>query len=264
MRLQNRFEELRREGRKALSLFVTAGYPSIRDTVPLVLGLAEAGADLIELGIPFSDPVADGPTIQRSSEVALSNGVTLRKTLELARRIRARSDVPLILMGYANPIYAYGLTKFLAECSDIGIDGTIIADLPPEESELYVRTAKEKSLASIFLAAPTTSPARLARLDEISTGFLYCVSITGVTGARRQIAGRAREFLQRARATVKKNPLLVGFGISTPEDARRIAGLSDGVVVGSALIKALGNGSGKALDRARRFTRQLRRALDSK
>ena len=263
MRLQNRLEELRRGGRKALSLFVTAGYPALRDTVPLVLELAESGADLIELGMPFSDPVADGPTIQRSSEVALSNGVTLRKTLELSRRIRARSGVPLVLMGYANPIYAHGLTEFLAECSDIGIDGTIIADLPPEESEHYVRTAKEQSLASIFLAAPTTSPARLARLDGISTGFLYCVSITGVTGARRQVTDQAREFLQRARATVKKNPLLVGFGISTPDDARHIAGMSDGVVGGSALFRALGNGSGKAVDRAGKFTRQLRRALDS-
>ena len=262
MRLQNRLKELRRDGRKALSLFVTAGFPSIRETVPLVLELAESGADVIELGMPFSDPVADGPTIQRSSEVALRNGVTLRKTLEFSRQIRARSDVPLVLMGYANPIYAYGLAKFLAQCSDIGVDGTIIADLPPEESEDYVRTAEKMSLAAIFLAAPTTTPRRLARLDEISTGFLYCVSITGVTGERRQIAKHALEFLQRARASVKKNPLLVGFGISTPEDASRIARLSDGVVIGSALIKVLQNGSGKPLDRARRFTKSLRRALD--
>ena len=263
MRLQHRLEEIRRRGRKALSLFVTAGYPSIRETVPLVLGLAESGADVIELGIPFSDPVADGPTIQHSSEVALRNGVTLGKTLEFCRRIRARSDVPLVLMGYSNPIFAYGLTPFLAHCSEIGVDGTIIADLPPEESEVYVRTAEKMSLAAVFLAAPTTTPGRLARLDEISTGFLYCVSITGVTGERGGIAGHALEFLRRARATVKKNPLLVGFGISTPEDASRIARMSDGVVIGSALIKALQNGSGKPLDRARKFTRSLRRALDS-
>ena len=184
-RLFKRLASLRSENRKALSLFVTAGFPSADSTVPLVLEFANAGADIIELGVPFSDPIADGPTIQLSSETALRNGITLEKTFAMARTIRQRCDVPLVLMGYANPIYAFGLSRFLDSCVDAGIDGTINADLPLEESEEYRRLALEKGTAAIFLAAPTTSRDRLIQLDRISTGFLYCISVTGVTGERQ-------------------------------------------------------------------------------
>lgn len=238
-RLTISLDQLRRDGRKALSLFVTAGYPSISVTVPLVLELAKTGADMVELGIPFSDPVADGPTIQISSETALRNGVTLSKTLEMAQEIRKKSSIPLVLMGYANPILAFGLENYLTTCTEVGIDGTIIADLPLEESGEYRHLAKEKNVATIFLAAPTTPEHRLVHLDDCSTGFLYCVSITGVTGERKGLADQAGAFLQRARAFVKNNPLLVGFGISTPEAARLVARYSDGVVIGSALIRVL-------------------------
>lgn len=265
MRISKTLARLRQEKRKALSLYVTAGFPTIEDTVPLVLALAGAGADLVELGIPFSDPIADGPTIQRSSEAALRNGVTLEGTLGFVKKIRERSDLPVVLMGYANPVYAYGLEKFMAKCAENGVDGTIIADLPLEESERYVKAGGELNISTIFLAAPTTPPARLARLDGISTGFLYCISITGVTGERHALAREAEGFLQQARASVRNNPLLVGFGISTPEDARRIAGMSDGVIIGSALIRTLADGPGDhGVERACEFVRSMRRALDDR
>jgi len=250
--------------RKALSLVGTAGYPTIESTGPLVVALANAGADVIELGIPFSDPIADGPTIQMSSELALRNGVTLQKTLNMAREIRKQSSIPLVLMGYANPIYTFGLSRFLDSCTNIGIDGVIIPDLALEESDEYRRLAQEKNIATIFLAAPTTPDERLVQLDNASTGFLYCVSITGVTGERQGLAKQSEEFLQRARKVVKKNPLLVGFGISTPDDACNVARLSDGVIIGSALIKLMQNSSENHLiENVTEFVKSMRKALDT-
>ena len=257
-------DQLNRNGRKVLSLFVTVGYPIIETTVPLVVALANAGANVIELGIPFSDPIADGPTIQLSSDVALHNGVTVQKTFEMARQIRKQHAVPLVLMGYANPIFRYGLPKFMQECSDCGIDGVIIPDLPMEESEEYRTLAGQNNVAAIFLAAPTTSDERLIELDNCSTGFLYCVSITGVTGERAELATQADDFLKRARSHVKKNPLLVGFGIATPEDARRVAIHADGVIIGSALMKILQSSDQKtAIPKAVEFVRTIRVALDA-
>lgn len=243
---------------------MTAGYPTVEASLPLAVAIAEAGADLIELGVPFSDPIADGPTIQYSSEIALRNGVTLRKTLDLAREIRKRSSVPLVLMGYANPIYAYGFEKLLGEAHDCGVQGMIIPDLSLEESETYRALGKQKEMATIFLAAPTTPPDRLMRLDEASTGFLYCVSITGVTGERQQISPQSGDFLRMARSNVKNNPLLVGFGIATPEDARQIASMSDGVIIGSALIKTIqASDNSNMLTNVSKFVGSMRNALDS-
>ena len=230
---------LRRDGRKTLSIFVTAGYPSMGATVPLTIALKKAGADLIELGLPFSDPIADGPTIQKSSEIALRNGVTIKKTLSIAGEIRRHSDVPLVLMGYANPIFSFGMERFLSASREVGVDGTIIADLPLEESEDYRRLASRFGISTIFLATPTTPDERLVQLDDCSTGFLYCVSVSGVTGERPGLENQTLTFLKRTKALVKKNPLLVGFGIATPEDARQISMFSDGVIIGSALIKML-------------------------
>jgi len=264
MNLSQRLESLQQERRKALSLFITAGYPTMESTVPLAIALARAGADVIELGIPFSDPIADGPTIQMSSEAALRNGMTLEKTFSMAQAIRRETDVPLVLMGYANPVYAFGLVKFLGRCKDTGIDGTIIADLPLEESTEYRQLAQTKDLATIFLASPTTPRERLILLDHISTGFLYYISITGVTGERQSLPTGAESFLQEARAAVKRNPLLVGFGITTPADAKRIAAFSDGVIVGSALIKILHNAEADhRVEHAVQFVQSLRNALDS-
>ncbi|MBI3766040.1 MAG: tryptophan synthase subunit alpha, partial [Ignavibacteriales bacterium] len=224
----------------------------------------KSGVDLIELGIPFSDPIADGPTIQMSSETALRNGMTLQRTLEMAEEIRKRCSVPLVLMGYANPVYTYGTKKFVSRCAEIGVDGMIIPDVPLEESAEFQRLSQEHNIAMVFLAAPTTPDERLIQLDEHSTGFLYCVSITGVTGARQGLANQAEEFLQRARRCVKRNPLLVGFGIATPEDARRVGSISDGVIIGSALMKVIGNASGNhVVENAIRFITPIRNALDT-
>ncbi len=263
MRLEETLHQLKQNKKKILSLFVTSGYPALGTTVPLVLALANAGADLIELGIPFSDPIADGPTIQLSSETALKNGITLQKTLEMVKEIRKQSSIPLVLMGYANPLYAFGLEKFLKTCSEIGVNGTIIPDLPLEESAEYKALSNKYDIASIFLASPTTSDERLKQLDAASTGFLYCVSITGVTGERTGLANQAEDFLKRARKNVTKNPLLVGFGIASADDAVNVSKYSDGVIIGSALMKTIGNAStNHVIEKAVEFVKPIRSALD--
>ena len=264
MHIVEKLNELRNKKRKILSLFITAGYPTLESTVPLAVSLAHAGADIVEIGIPFSDPIADGPTIQKSSQIALQNGITTRITFEIAREIRRRSDIPLILMGYANSIYTFGLGNFLGTCKEIGVDGIIIPDLPLEESKEYRTVAKQNNIATIFLAAPTTPMDRLTQLDKASTGFLYCVSVTGVTGERQSISEQSERFLVQARAYVRNNPMLVGFGISTPEDARRISRLSDGVIIGSALLTLLhASSNNHAIENAAAFTKELRQALDA-
>ena len=264
-RLDTLFDRLRSEKRKALSIFVTAGYPSAAITVPLILELERSGADLVEIGVPFSDPIADGPIIQQSSEQSLRNGMTLARTFDIVHQIRSRSEIPIVLMGYANPIYAYGMALALDRCLDAGVDGMVIADMPLEESTAYRALARERSISSILLAAPTSSDARLRTLDDHSTGFLYCVSITGVTGSREGVRDIASSFLKRARACVTKNPLLIGFGISTPDDAYHISRTSDGVIIGSALTKILGESSPSTiLLNAGGFVATMRTALDRK
>jgi tryptophan synthase alpha chain len=262
MRLRTTLQQFKQNKRKALSLFITAGYPKLETTVPFVVALADAGADLIELGIPFSDPVADGPTIQHSSDIALRNGMTLQKTFEMAKEIRRQREIPIILMGYANPIFIFGLDNFMKACASIGIDGTIIADLPPEESHDYRISARLHDIAAIFLATPTTSNERLKELGTLSDGFLYCVSVTGVTGTRQGVAEEALTFLRRAREQVVRNPLLVGFGISSPEDARHVAPYSDGIIIGSALMKLISDSSAGSIESAIEFVRSMRKALD--
>jgi tryptophan synthase alpha chain len=252
------------DGRKILSLFLTAGYPSIESTVSLTCALAETGADVIEIGIPFSDPIADGPTIQQTSAVSLNNGTTLHRTFELVADIRRRSAVPLVLMGYTNSVIAYGPSEFFARCVSSGVDGMIISDLPLEESGEFIERAEQHDICMILLAAPTTSPERLHQLDEASNGFLYYVSLTGVTGVRPGIGLQIETVLPSIRQCVHKNPLLVGFGISAPDDAVRMAHHSDGVVIGSALVKHLINRStAEAIEHATAFTRSIRSALDS-
>lgn len=263
-RLDAHFAQARSRGRKSLSLYVTPFYPEPEVTIPLVLALADAGADMVEIGIPFSDPIADGPTIQESSALALRNGATLRATLEIAREIRAARPIPLLLMGYANPIYAYGVTRFVQTAAEIGVDGTIIPDLPLEESGDYRAIAAAAGVSSVLLAAPTSSSERLAALDAATTGFLYCVSVAGVTGARTRVAESTIAFIDRARASVRRHPLMVGFGISGPDDARSVSARCDGVIVGSALITILKEAPPpERIERAAAFTRSLRAALDA-
>jgi tryptophan synthase alpha chain len=247
-----------REGRKALAAFLTAGYPDRRSTAPLAEAIAAAGADIIELGIPFSDPPADGPTIQACSAAALSGGTTTGVVLGMAREIRTGSDVPLVLMGYLNPILAYGADRFLDEAADAGVDGLIVPDLPMEEGVEFRSSALKRGLSVVLFVSPTTPPARMREIDSASTGFVYGVSVAGVTGARTGFAQDTFEFLSRARREVRTNPLLAGFGISRPVDAGKISRLCDGVIVGSALLESIAGGVGAASG----FIRAMREELD--
>lgn len=235
-RIQEALAQGRRRRQTALVPFLTVGYPDLAATVELVAALAQGGAALVELGVPFSDPLADGTTIQRASQVALSQGVTLTRCLEVCGQLRGKGlTLPLILMGYYNPILAYGVAPFCAHCRSNGVDGIIVADLPPEEAAELRAAAREQGLALVFLVAPTSTPERIRKVCTAASGFIYCVSVTGVTGARESLPPELPEFLGRVRAQTSL-PLVVGFGVSQREQVAALGGLADGVVVGSALI----------------------------
>jgi tryptophan synthase alpha chain len=222
---------------KALALFITAGFPDLSSTVEFVPRLAEAGADLIEIGMPFSDPLADGPVIQMSSAIALKNGVTIATILNDVRAVRGSCDIPLVMMGYVNPILSYGVDRFFRDAAQAGVDGVILPELPLEESGRFAGQMKTNKLAQILLVTPTTPAERIRKIDAASEGFLYCVARTGVTGTGGKSA--AGDYVARVKSNAPKNPVMVGFGISTPDDARRAAEHADGVIVGSALIRIL-------------------------
>jgi len=234
-RLARRLREARASGRAALVCYLTAGDPSLTETADLVAAMADCGADAVELGVAFSDPLADGPTIQRSSQRALASGASLSGILELVHRIRERADVPLVLMTYHNPVLAYGRARFAQDARAAGVDATIQTDLPPEEAREWLSLSHDAGLATVFLVAPTSPPDRIAAAGRASTGFVYCVSRMGVTGASKEIAPEAADLIGRARA-VAGCPVCVGFGVSTPEHVRTLAAAADGVVVGSALV----------------------------
>ena len=234
-RLAECFEALRARRERALLPFLTAGDPDLGASETLVLAMLEAGADAMEIGIPFSDPIAEGPTIQRSSERALAGGASLRRILQLVKRLRGQTDKPLLLMGYANPFFAMTPQGFAESAADAGVDGVIVPDLPPEEGAGFYAAAEAAGVAPVLLAAPTTTDARLALLAERTRGFLYYVSLTGVTGARAELAADLEQGIARVRK-VSDVPVCVGFGVSTPEHARGLAGFADGVVVGSAIV----------------------------
>lgn len=253
---------LAQRGETALVPFVTAGDPDMATTAALIPAMAEAGADIIELGVPFSDPMAEGPTIQRSSERALASGATLRRVLEMVRELRSSIDVPIVLMGYANSFLVRGPDDFAAELGAAGVDGVICVDLPPEEgAELRAALARH-DVDPILLAAPTTTPERLAMLAKETRGFLYYVSLTGVTGARSEMAAGIEEPVRVAREEHGAK-VCVGFGVSKPEHARRIAGFADGVVVGSALVDRIEGAPSRdaAVDAAARYVGELKAAL---
>ncbi len=240
-RLAAAFRRARRQRRAAFIAYLTAGYPSLAATRALVIELARAGVDVIELGLPFSDPLADGPTIQAASAQALRRGVTLRGIFQTVRAIRRATDVPLVAMGYVNPVSHYGYRPFCRAAVAAGFDGVVVPDLPPEEAGELIQAARPAKLATIFLAAPTSPPARLRRIAAVSRGFVYVVSLTGVTGARRQLP---REVLTQVRALrrLTRQPIAVGFGVSTPAQVRWLSGVADGVIVGSALVEAVTRG----------------------
>jgi tryptophan synthase alpha chain len=237
-RISKRFAELRACGELGIVAYITAGDPSLDATLKFVLALAEAGADVIELGVPFSDPVADGPTIQRASERALKAGTTLAGVLGLVLRIRQSSQVPLVLFSYYNPILQMGLEKFAFAAANVGADGVLATDLTPEESEEYRRILRQHHLDTIFLGAPTSTDERLAKIAACSSGFLYLISRTGVTGAKEALPDDLPALLRRARGATKL-PIAVGFGISLPGHASVLGGLADAAVVGSALVSEI-------------------------
>ena len=261
-RISNKFEQLRSQKNKALIPYITPEFPFKGITVPLLFELEKSGADIIEIGIPFSDPLADGATIQHSSELALKNGANIQKILAEVKEFRKSSELPLILMGYINPVLRFGVRNFFEECSAAGVDGLIIPDLPPEEASEIRIASKEQSISNVFLIAPTTRNERIKKIDDASTDFTYCVSVTGVTGARNQFGtnGSLEHFLQRVRENVKK-PFVVGFGISTSDHVKKVWAHADGAVVGSALIDVLSKASNEkeALQKSGQFLRSLRR-----
>jgi tryptophan synthase alpha chain len=236
--LRGAFNTAAREGRAALVVYTTAGHPDPDAGLDVLLALADAGGDVIELGVPFSDPLADGPTIQRSSFEAITHGVDLSWTLDLLRRFRALRDTPVVIFSYLNPILRYGLDRFLAAAVDAGADGVLVTDLPVGEDEALERAFMESPLDLIRLIAPTTRPERVREIADQASGFLYYVSRTGVTGARQELTAGLRDEVAAVRA-VTDLPVAVGFGISTPEQAATVATLADGVVVGSAIVDRL-------------------------
>jgi tryptophan synthase alpha chain len=237
-RISKRFAELRATGELGIVSYITAGDPTLDATLEFVLALAEAGADVVELGVPFSDPLADGPTIQRASERALRSGTTLAGVLQLVRRIRQSSQVPLVLFSYYNPILQMGLEKFASAAAQDGADGVLATDLTPEESDDYRRILHAHHLDTIFLAAPTSSDERLKIISAASSGFLYLISRTGVTGAKDSLPDDLPALLRRARQFTQL-PIAVGFGISLPGHVSVLGGLADAAVVGSALVSEI-------------------------
>ena len=238
-RISATFERLRASGRKALIPFVTAGDPDKASAVPIMHALVDAGADIIELGVPFSDPMADGPTIQRASERALKVGTSLRDVLGFVTEFRTtNATTPVVLMGYANPVEAMGLEKFTAAAADAGVDGVLVVDYPPEESEALTAHLRARNLDSIFLLSPTTDEARMESVGRLATGYVYYVSLKGVTGAASIDLTEVAEKIPQIRKHVKL-PIGVGFGIRDGETARAIAGISDAVVIGSRLVQEI-------------------------
>lgn len=247
-RIQSLFERVKSEQRAAFIAYITAGDPNPERTPEIVAALERGGVDLVELGVPFSEPIADGPVIQRGAERALRAGTNVKKVLEIARKIREHSQIPILLFTYLNPVLRYGLEKLAADAKAAGVDGCLLTDLSVEEAEGYVAAMRAAGLDTVFLAAPTSTDRRLELVAKYSTGFVYLVSRTGVTGERTSLSDALAPLIQRTRA-VTALPLAVGFGISTPEQAGNVAKMADGVVVGSAIVRLIeNNASGKELE----------------
>lgn len=256
-RLNRLIEKKRSSAEKLLSIFLTAGYPRLDDTVEIILDLDAAGVDFIELGMPFSDPIADGPVIQETSQQALDNGITLSHIFEIVRKAREHVEIPIILMGYLNPIHRMGIESFMERASESGADGLIIPDWPLEESRSYGSGLSQNGLDLIHLIAPNTPPARIEAIDEATTSFIYCVAYTGVTGGTDR--PKALDFFERLRNLIS-HPLMIGFGVRNQADFLEYTRFADGVIVGSAFMKLL-----KSVERTNRpqeiekFIRAIRR-----
>jgi tryptophan synthase alpha chain len=264
-RITSLFEQCRQQGRKAFIAYLTAGDPTPEHTKSLVLALERGGADLIELGVPFSDPIADGPVIQRASYRALQAGMSMPKLLECVREIRRVSEIPLLLFSYMNPLLRYGFSKLATEACAAGIDGVLLTDLCIEEAQGPAATLRAAGLDTVFLAAPTSTKRRLELVAEHSSGFIYLVSRTGVTGEQAALSSHAGELVAKVRS-VTSLPLAVGFGISSPQQVAEVAEIADGVVVGSSLVRFIEeHAEDQALpDKLEQFTRELTSPLRSR
>lgn len=261
-RLDLKFKQLKKSRRKAFIAYITAGDPALSVTPKIVGELERSGVDIVELGIPFSDPLADGPVIQAASKRALDRGATLKKIFGMARNLRLKTDIPLVFMTYYNPVLHYGLAKFFNDCRSCGVDGVIVPDLPCEEAGELVRHGKRSKVATIFLAAPTSTRKCLKEIIKRSTGFIYYVSLTGVTGSRRDLPAQLTANV-RALKSMTKKPVCVGFGVSNPGQARIVARMADGVIVGSAIVKVIGEAgrAGTMIPAVSKLSRSLANAV---
>lgn len=258
-RIDAAFKKLRSQKKKAFIAYITAGDGGLGLTEKLVPALERSGVDIIELGLPFSDPVADGPTIQAASQRALARGVTVRKIFAAVKRLRARTQVPIVFMTYYNPVLRYGLKDFFSSCRTSGVDGIIVPDLPCEESRELIKAGSAAGIATIFLVAPTSTPKRVKDIAGKSKGFIYYVSLTGVTGARRALPKDIVTNIRRIKS-VSGKPVAVGFGVSNARQAAGLAKIADGVIVGSAIVKIVGEKK-NAVQRVSRFAGQIAKAI---
>jgi tryptophan synthase alpha chain len=261
-RLQTAFERCRAAGGPALVTYVMSGDPDPATSLAMALACVAGGADVLELGVPFSDPIADGPTIQAAAQRALARGTTLDRVLDIAAQVRARSQIPIALMGYLNPMIARGVDRLMAGCRKAGVDALIVPDLLPEEAGELAAAARSAGVKLVYLLAPTSNPARVEAAARAATGFVYFVSVTGVTGARRTVPAEIGPMVAAIRKATPL-PVVIGFGISSPEQAKALGPLSDGIVVGSAIVSRIAEGGTRAARAARvtRFVRSLKRAL---
>jgi len=255
-RIEKVFDNLRRQGKKAFIPYIMAGDPDLEKTREIVLLFERIGADIVELGIPFTDPLADGPTIQRASERGLAKGVTLTRVLDFTKELRKDTDIPVVFMTYYNPLFKYGEERFVRDAVLSGVDGLIVPDLPPEEAGELIRFSRKAGLATIFLLAPTSTEDRIKKVAKASKGFIYYVSITGITGSRLNIDESLFNSIKRIKEMTDK-PLCVGFGVSNPEEASRMAAIADGVIVGSAIVRRLEESPDSLED----FVTDLRKAI---
>ena len=255
--LEVMFAQANAQNRAAFLPYFPIGYPTYDASLEVLAAMADAGVDGFEIGIPFSDPIADGPTIQAATQIALENGTTVRKCLEAVRSLRGMGITqPMMMMGYANPLVAYGTDRFVRDARAAGADGLIVPDLPPEEAAMFADSCAREGLALVFMLAPTSNDQRIALADANATGFIYVVSLTGITGARRDLPADLKHFIARLRTRTDK-PLVLGFGISTPDHARQVSGLTDGFIVGSALVRA----GGVSIEAVRELARSLVEAI---
>ncbi len=255
-RIEEVFKRLKEKGKKAFIPYIMAGYPSEEDTFNALGLLEEIGADIVELGVPFTDPLADGPVIQAAASEALKNGITLKKVLGIVKKARRHHSIPIVLMTYYNPVFKYGLERFFVDAAKAGVDGMIVPDLPPDEADDFVALAKTHNIATIFLAAPTSTEDRIKLVCNKTTGFVYYVSITGITGSKLTITKEMQKMVSLIKRHTSK-AVCIGFGVKKPSQAKEVAQIADGVIVGSSIVKMMASEP----ERLRKYLISLRKAI---